>query len=57
MFFYNKVKGQVEEGCKGLSLPHLAIFKPGLLTGRDNDERILEQIGAKIPFIPKVDAK
>ena len=57
MFFYMKTKGEVEEGTKALGLKYLAIFRPALLTNRDNDFRLMEWIGSKVPFAPKCDAK
>lgn len=32
----------------------LSIFRPGLITGRDNDSRIGEKIFSFVPFIPKI---
>ena len=52
-----KTKGQVEEAIKGLDLNQMTIFKPGVLTQRDNDFRFVEWIAGKIPFIPKMNAQ
>ena len=52
-----KTKGQVEEAIKGLDLNQMTIFKPGVLTQRDNDFRCGEWFIGKIPFIPKMNAE
>lgn len=41
-FFYNKVKGEVEEELKELGLKRLVIFRPGLLVGDRKERRTLE---------------
>lgn len=41
--FYNKVKGQLEEALKGMSLPGLKIFRPSLLLGDREEARLGEQ--------------
>ena len=54
MFLYMRVKGEVEAAIKGLNLPGLTIYQPGLIANRDGDSRIGETIGGWIPFIPKI---
>jgi uncharacterized protein YbjT (DUF2867 family) len=41
--FYNKVKGQMEEGLKTLNFPILAIFRPSLLLGPRTEKRVGEK--------------
>ena len=55
-FLYMRTKGEVERDIAKLGYPHLAIHRPGLLTNRDNDERIGEKIFSKVPFITKIDS-
>jgi uncharacterized protein YbjT (DUF2867 family) len=55
-FFYMKTKGEVERDIKKIGIPHLALYKPGLLLNRDNDSRIGEKIGSVIPFISKIES-
>ncbi|MEO2076210.1 MAG: oxidoreductase [Bacillus sp. (in: firmicutes)] len=47
LFFYNKVKGDVEETLKKLELPSLHIFRPSLLLGDREEFRLGEKITAK----------
>ena len=44
-FFYNMVKGEVEEALIGLGLRRLGIFRPSLLLGKRKEFRPWEQIG------------
>ena len=55
-FFYMKTKGEVERDIKKIGIPHLALYKPGLLLNRDNDSRIGEKIGSFVPFISKIES-
>lgn len=52
-FFYNRVKGEAEEGLKALSLPALHIFRPSLLLGQRQARRLGEEIATVIikPFM------
>ncbi|MBE4910620.1 NAD(P)H-binding protein [Bacillus luteolus] len=43
--FYNQVKGKLEEGLKGIGLPHVHIFRPSLLLGNRNEFRLGEKAG------------
>ncbi len=45
-FFYSKVKGKMEEELKTMNLPHLAIFRPTLITGDRGEFRLGEKISA-----------
>jgi uncharacterized protein YbjT (DUF2867 family) len=42
--FYLRVKGEMEEALKGLQLPHLAVFRPSLLTGDREELRPVERV-------------
>lgn len=44
-FFYNRVKGEVEEQLIKLNYPSLKIFQPSLLLGERNEHRMGEKIG------------
>ncbi|AWV98960.1 oxidoreductase [Arcticibacterium luteifluviistationis] len=44
-FFYNQVKGQVEEKLENIGFPYLGIFRPSMLLGDRNEKRIGETIG------------
>lgn len=55
--FYNRVKGEMEEGLKALALPTLHIFQPSILTGPRLEKRMGERIGivvmkAVAPLLP-----
>jgi uncharacterized protein YbjT (DUF2867 family) len=43
--FYNKVKGEVEEGIRSLDYPKIEILRPSLLMGDREDTRLGESIG------------
>lgn len=43
--FYLRVKGQVEEGLRGLGLPSLAILRPSVIGGDRQESRPLETLG------------
>ena len=45
--FYNKVKGEIEEALKQLTINRLVIFRPGLLIG----ERIENRAGEKMAIV------
>ena len=44
-FFYNQVKGEVEEAIASVGLETLHIFRPSMLLGERTETRIGEQIG------------
>lgn len=48
MFFYNRVKGEVEEALSELGIESLNIFRPSLLLGKRKEQRFGEEIGAVI---------
>jgi uncharacterized protein YbjT (DUF2867 family) len=43
--FYNRIKGEMEEGLKGLGYPSLRIILPSLLLGHREEFRLGERIG------------
>ncbi len=53
MFFYNRVKGEVEESLQELDFNTLHIFRPSLLLGDRDEQRIGEKIGEKAMKILK----
>jgi uncharacterized protein YbjT (DUF2867 family) len=52
MFFYNRVKGELEEALIGLQFPSLSIFQPSLLLGERKEQRLGEDF-AKF-FMPLI---
>lgn len=51
MFFYNQVKGQIEEAINNLDFWAVHIFRPSLLLGNRNEQRIGEQIAMNVSRI------
>lgn len=50
--FYNRVKGELEDGVKALGYSCLAIYQPSLLLGDRDEHRTAEALGIKaMPFI------
>ncbi|WP_274365976.1 oxidoreductase [Paenibacillus thermotolerans] len=47
LFFYNRVKGDMENKLKEAGLPQLYIFRPSLLLGERSESRPGEELGAK----------
>lgn len=47
-FFYNRVKGDMEQDLIDLRLPHLHIFQPSILTGPRQERRAGERIGIAV---------
>lgn len=45
LFFYNKVKGEIERELQKLGFPFLGIFRPSLLLGNRNEFRPGEKLG------------
>lgn len=57
-FFYNKIKGQLENTLKELNINRLSIIRPSILLGKRDESRFFEDIGQKIipllnPIIPE----
>jgi uncharacterized protein YbjT (DUF2867 family) len=46
MFFYNRVKGEIEEAIWKLNFSAVHIFRPSLLLGERKEQRMGEKIGA-----------
>ncbi|MCJ8319548.1 MAG: NAD-dependent epimerase/dehydratase family protein [Colwellia sp.] len=46
MFFYNKVKGDIERQLQQMNFQHLAAFRPSMLAGDRNEKRFGEQLGS-----------
>ena len=46
--FYNRVKGEMEEGLKAMGFPELHIFQPSILTGPRSEKRLGERIGIAV---------
>ncbi len=46
LFYYTRMKGQLEEAVKALGFPKLSIFNPPVLI-RKNSDRVLEVAGSK----------
>jgi len=47
IFFYNKVKGEIENAISNLNIPSINIYRPSLLIGDRKEKRKLEEIGIK----------
>jgi uncharacterized protein YbjT (DUF2867 family) len=47
-FFYNQVKGEIEDSLKAVGFGSLAIFQPSMLLGNRDEERSGESIGQKV---------
>ncbi|MEZ4904400.1 MAG: NAD(P)H-binding protein [Spirosomataceae bacterium] len=59
MFYYNRVKGELELSLRQLSYETLLIFRPSLLLGNRKESRLGEQIGEwfSLLFRPIIPAK
>ncbi len=44
--FYNQVKGKVETSLRKIGYQHLGIFRPSMLSGQRDENRLGEQVGA-----------
>lgn len=45
IFFYNRVKGEMEKAVSELGFSSVDIFRPSILVGKRNETRILENFG------------
>lgn len=57
MFYYSRVKGEVERDLSSLNYPTLLIFRPSLLLGQRSESRLSEKISGSMmrllnPLIP-----
>ena len=50
-FFYNRVKGNVEEDLKKMGFDALHIFRPSLLLGSRDEKRLGEKIGEAVMLV------
>ena len=50
-FYYNRVKGEVENTILKLDYDSIHIFRPSLILGKRNEKRIAESIGKWISFL------
>jgi uncharacterized protein YbjT (DUF2867 family) len=48
VFFYSRVKGEVEQALQQTGFRHLFIFRPSLLLGKRNEQRTGEEIAASV---------
>jgi uncharacterized protein YbjT (DUF2867 family) len=46
--FYNRVKGEVEQGLQQLQFKHLGIFRPSMLLGNRSEKRSIEKMGQRV---------
>lgn len=50
--FYNRVKGELEEGIRTMGYPYLSVYQPSLLLGHRQEHRRAEALGIKaMPLI------
>ncbi|SEA20776.1 hypothetical protein [Alkalimonas amylolytica] len=47
-FFYNRVKGELEQSLAELGFQKLLIYRPGLLLGQRDEHRFAEQLASKL---------
>lgn len=53
--FYNRVKGELEDGVRALNFPYLSIYQPSLLLGERQERRTAESLGmAVMPLVNRV---
>lgn len=57
-FFYNRVKGELEDDLRGLGFPSLTLVRPGLIGGQRSEVRRGEHAAAKVlgvlgPLLPR----
>jgi uncharacterized protein YbjT (DUF2867 family) len=50
-FFYNRVKGELEEAISALPYPRVTIVRPSLLLGAREEVRIGERVAEKLSFL------
>jgi uncharacterized protein YbjT (DUF2867 family) len=48
MFFYNKVKGKVEEAIGRIGFDHYTIIRPSLILGERKEKRWMEAVSKKV---------
>lgn len=50
-FFYNRVKGELEQDLRALAYPSLTIVRPSLLLGDRTEHRLGEKIASKLGWL------
>ncbi|MBM4200569.1 MAG: NAD-dependent epimerase/dehydratase family protein [Gammaproteobacteria bacterium] len=50
-FFYNRVKGELEEAIVRLGYPSVTIARPSLLTGERSSMRVGEELGKRLAWL------
>jgi uncharacterized protein YbjT (DUF2867 family) len=53
LFYYNQVKGDVQEELRAMQFPVLRIFQPSLLLGKRSEARLGEQVGEWLAVLLK----
>lgn len=48
LFYYNRVKGDMEKSLQDIELPRLTIYRPGLLLGDRKESRFGEKVAAAV---------
>lgn len=51
LFYYNRVKGEIEQSLRQLGYHTLLIFRPSLLLGERNESRLGEKIGESLAYV------
>lgn len=51
VFYYNKIKGEVENAISKLGFQNINIFRPSLLLGQREEQRMGEKVGASVAKI------
>lgn len=47
-FFYNQVKGEMEQGLRNLAIPQIEVFRPSLILGKRKEARRSEDLAQKL---------
>ena len=56
-FLYSRVKGEAEDECLSQRVKYESIFRPGIISDRDNDSRCLEKIASCLCCCWRVSSK
>jgi uncharacterized protein YbjT (DUF2867 family) len=51
LFFYNRVKGELENAWRALNFPHATVAHPSLLAGDRSEFRLGERLGLALGFL------
>ena len=52
-FFYNRVKGELEQTLESIGYPYLTVMRPSLLTGERDEYRLAESVTAAVGSLIK----